>query len=70
MRLVQDDLVIKTWYERKVARDGGRFRGRALIAVMRKIVKGLWHVARGEKRCTELVEVFDSSKLFNLTQAA
>ena len=60
MRLVQDDPVIKTWYERKVARDGGRFKGRALIAVMRKIVKGLWHVARGEK--------FDSSKLFNLAK--
>ncbi|SEH08272.1 transposase [Candidatus Venteria ishoeyi] len=58
MRLVQHDQVIKTWYERKVARDGGRFKGRALIAVMRKVVKGLWHVARGEK--------FDSSKLFNL----
>lgn len=62
MRLVQDDPVIKTWYERKVERDGGRFKGRALIAVMRKVVKGLWHVARGEK--------FDSSKLFNLAEAA
>jgi transposase len=62
MRLVQHDPVIKAWYERKVARDGGRFKGRALIAVMRKVVKGLWHVARGEK--------FDSSKLFNLAQAA
>ena len=30
--------VIKAWYERKVARDGGRLRGRALIAVMRKAV--------------------------------
>jgi transposase len=59
MRLVQKDPVIKTWYERKVARDGGRFKGRALIAVMRKVVKGLWHVARGAK--------FDSNKLFNLT---
>ena len=58
MRLVQHDPVIKAWYERKVARDGGRFKGRALIAVMRKVVKGLWHVARGEK--------FDSGKLFNL----
>jgi transposase len=58
MRLVQKDPIIKTWYERKVARDGGRFKGRALIAVMRKVVKALWHVARGEK--------FDSGKLFNL----
>ncbi|MDO9240003.1 MAG: transposase [Methylicorpusculum sp.] len=58
MRLVQKDAVIKVWYERKVARDGGRFKGRALIAVMRKVVKALWHVARGE--------VFDSRKLFHL----
>lgn len=58
MRLVQKDAVIKAWYERKVARDGGRFKGRALIAVMRKVVKALWHVARGE--------VFDSRKLFHL----
>lgn len=58
MRLVQKGAVIKTWYERKVARDGGRFKGRALIAVMRKVVKALWYVARGE--------TFDSRKLFHL----
>jgi transposase len=58
LRLVQHDVVIKAWYERKVARDGGRFKGRAVTAVMRKIVKALWHVARGEP--------FDSRKLFNL----
>lgn len=58
MRLVQKDPVIKAWYEQKVKHDGGRFKGRALTAVMRKVAKALWHVAQGEK--------FDSSKLFNL----
>lgn len=58
LRLIQRDPVIKTWYERKVARDGGRIKGRAIIAIMRKVVKAMWYVARGEK--------FDSSKLFNL----
>lgn len=62
MRLVQHDPTVKAWYERKVARDGGRFKGRALIAVMRKVVKGLWHAAQGE--------AFDSRKLFNLAQSA
>ena len=58
LRLIQHDAVIKAWYERKVVRDGGRFKGRAVTAVMRKVVKALWYVARGE--------TFDSRKLFNL----
>ena len=41
-----------------MVRDGGRFKGRAVTAVMRKVVKALWHVARGEP--------FDSRKLFKL----
>ncbi len=60
LRLVQFNPVVKIWYERKVARDGGRFKGRAIIAIMRKVVKALWYVARGER--------FDSRKLFNVTE--
>ena len=60
LRLIQRDPLVKCWYNRKVARDGGRFKGRAVIAVMRKVVKALWHVAQGEK--------FDSRKLFNLAE--
>lgn len=59
LRLIRTDAHIKAWYDRKVKRDGGRHKGRALIAVMRKVVKALWHVARGA--------TFDSQKLFNLT---
>ena len=62
LRLIHRDAHIKAWYERKLARDGGRSKGRALMAVMRKLVKGLWHVAQGA--------CFDSRKLFNLEASA
>lgn len=58
LRMIHRDAHIKAWYDRKLARDGKRGKGRALIAIMRKLVKGLWHVAHGE--------CFDSRKLFNL----
>lgn len=61
LRKLQTDPQVKAWYEAKVARDGGRFKGRAVIAVIRKRVKALWHVAQGE--------VFDSHKLFQLGMA-
>jgi hypothetical protein len=56
-RLVQSDPIIARWYRSKVARDGG-FGSKALIAVMRKMAKALWHVRQGN--------VFDSSKLFDV----
>jgi len=60
LRMIQRDALIKCWYECKVARDGGRYKGRAVTAVMRKLVKALWHVAQGER--------FDSKKLFHLAE--
>jgi transposase len=62
LRLVHRDPTIKAWYQRKLARDGNRGKGRALVAIMRKLVKGLWHVAHGA--------AFDSRKLFNLEATA
>lgn len=56
LRLIQKDGIIKAWYERKVDRDGGK-KGKALVAVMRKLLKGLWHVGRGA--------VFDCRLLFD-----
>jgi transposase len=56
LRFIQKDAVAKAWYEKKVARDGGR-KMKALVALMRKLAKALFWVARGS--------VFDSSKLFN-----
>jgi len=66
LRLIQDDPVVRAWYDKKVARDGGRMKNKAVIAVVRKLVKGLWHVARGEPFDSRLL--FDTSKL-DLVQA-
>ena len=61
LRLIQDDPVVRAWYRKKVARDGGKVKNKAVIAVMRKLVKGLWHVARGEPFDSRLL--FDTNKL-------
>ena len=59
MRWVYRDPIVQKWYQAKVQRDGG-LTGKAMIAVVRKLTKALWHVARGEP--------FDPRKLFNLKQ--
>ena len=51
------DPVVKAWYEHKVARQGGKYKNKAVVAVMRKLAAALWHVARGK--------VFDSKLLFD-----
>lgn len=58
LRLIQSDPVIKAWYAKKVKRQGGQAKPKALVAVMRKLMLGLWHVARGKP--------FDSTKLFDV----
>ena len=54
MRLVKTDPLIAAWYQAR-----GGYRGNrklvALVAVMRKLVRALWHVARGA--------TFDATKL-------
>ena len=57
LRWIQEDPWAQRWYELKVLRDGGKKKGRALVALMRKLLSGLWWVARGEP--------FDSMKLFD-----
>ncbi len=59
LRLIQKDRVVRAWYERKVARDGG-VRKKAIIAAMRKLVKALWYVGRGDP--------LDTSKLFDVNR--
>ena len=56
LRWLYRDPIIQAWYQRKVARDGG-CKGKAIVAIMRKLAKALWYVAQGV--------VFDSHKLFN-----
>lgn len=57
MRMIRTEPVVRAWYEKKVKRDGGKVKMKALVAVMRKIAKALWYVGQGE--------VFDPSRLFN-----
>ncbi len=58
-RLIQKDEVVRAWFEKKVARDGGS-KMKAVVAVMRKLLGALWHVGQGS--------VFDSSKLFDVSR--
>ena len=57
LRWLYTDPVIARWYRNKVRRDG-QLKGKAVVAVMRKLALSLWYVARGDR--------FDSRKLFNV----
>ena len=58
LRLIKSNSVAKAWYLNKV---DSRAKNKTVIAVMRKLVKALWYVGRGER--------FDANKLFTLTKA-
>ncbi len=58
LRLKEHHSPLRWWYDRKVARDGG-VKNKAVIALMRDIVKALWYVARGD--------VFDPDKLVTIS---
>jgi len=60
LRLLQTDRVIRAWYAKKVARQGGKLKSKAVVAIMRKLVLALWYVARGSR--------FDSAKLFDVSR--
>lgn len=57
LRWIQVDPWAQAWYASKVQRLGGKRKGRAIVALMRKLLSGLRWVALGEP--------FDSSKLFD-----
>ena len=57
LRLLQEDATVRAWYDRKVAREAGKAKIKAVTAVMRKLARALWHVARGQP--------FDATKLFD-----
>jgi len=61
LRMIRNDVVVRAWYQKKVIRDGG-VKMKAIVAIMRKLAKALWHVAQGDK--------FDSSKLFDVKRLA
>jgi transposase len=56
LRLINNDPVVKAWYQRKV---DARAKNKTIIALMRKLAKAIWYVARGE--------CFDATKLLSVT---
>lgn len=59
LRMLKKCKVMRAWFESKQRRDGGKGKGgRAIVAIMRKLTRALWHVARGEK--------YDVTRLFNV----
>lgn len=56
LRLIQDDELVHDWYRERTAYKGN-LKVKAVVAVMRKLVRAVFHVARGQ--------AFDSSKLFD-----
>ena len=56
LRLINNDPVVKAWYQQKV---DARAKNKTIIALMRKLAKALWYVARGER--------FDATKLLSVT---
>jgi transposase len=62
LRLIQHEPVFQAWYAKKLSRIGEKQKQIALTALMRKLARALWHVARGA--------TFDSSRLFDVTRLA
>jgi transposase len=59
LRLLQKDEVVALWYRARSAyRSGKPVKMKAVVAVMRKLARALWHVARGE--------AFEAKKLFDV----
>jgi transposase len=57
LRMLKESAAVRAWYKRRRGYTEDS-KLRAVVAVMRKLVRAMFHVARGE--------VFDASKLFDL----
>jgi transposase len=55
LRLIHRDPIVRDWYQRKVQTHGGRDKSKVVVALMRKLARALWHIARGQ--------AFDARKL-------
>ncbi len=62
LRLIQKEPIVQQWYQGKVQRDGGRLKMKAVVAVMRKLGRALWHVGQGQ--------LFDATQLFDVKRLA
>ena len=59
LRLLQTNEIVEWWYHRRSSHSGRQpAKMKAVVAVMRKLARALWHVARGE--------TFDAKKLFDV----
>jgi transposase len=58
LRLLQSDPVVAAWCRARKSYGGESGKRKAIVAVMRKLVRALWHVSRGA--------TFDASKLFDV----
>lgn len=61
LRLVRDEPLARAWYEARTAFKGG-IKIKAVVAVMRKLLRAVFHVARGQP--------FDVGKLFDARRLA
>lgn len=61
LRFIQRDDIVRAWYARKVRRQGGNAKTKAVVAVMRKLSMALWHVAKGAEFNAALL--FDTRRL-------
>jgi transposase len=61
LRWIRSDPIARAWYQRKVAHNGG-VKLKGVIALMRKLLAGLYHVARGAE--------LDSTRLFDVRRLA
>jgi hypothetical protein len=58
LRLLQTDQIVAAWCRARKSYGGESGKRKAIVAVMRKLVRALWHVARGA--------AFDATKLFDV----
>ena len=56
LRWIQKQPLVRAWYERKLTRNGGN-KMKAIIALMRKLLAGLYHVSHGRE--LDLTKLFD-----------
>jgi transposase len=61
LRLVQWEPHFKAWHAAKVQRMAGEHKNKSVVALMRKLLGALWHVARGSD--FDAARLFDSQKL-------
>jgi transposase len=60
LRLIRDEPLVRAWMQSKAERDGG-CKSKAIIAVMRKLLKALWCIGQGET--FDVQKLFDSRRL-------